>query len=85
MLAGAEKAIDSCVFPAVIDEIVGAPGVVTGVPEVDAVAEPEPAELTALNWTLYAVPFVSPVITKGEVVDAGDRVVQVEPPLVEYS
>jgi hypothetical protein len=31
------------------------------------------------------VPFVSPVITAGETVDAGETVVHDDPPFVEYS
>ena len=56
---------------------------VLGVAEVEAVGVPAPAELRALSCTLYAVKFVSPVITKGEVVTAGEGVVQFTPPFVE--
>ena len=83
MLTGAVNATESWPFPAVMDEIVGAPGVVTGVAEVEAVAVPDPAEFLARIWTLYEVPFVSPVITKRDVVTAGDGVTHVEPPFVE--
>ena len=46
--APAVKATDNWVSPAVIPVIVGALGVVAGVPEVDAVAVPSPIALTAL-------------------------------------
>jgi hypothetical protein len=56
-----------------------------GVADVLAVAVPDPAELTARILTLYAVKLVNPEIEIGEVVDDGDRVIQVVPPFVEYS
>jgi hypothetical protein len=46
-------------------------------------AAPAPAEFTALIRTGYAVPFVSPGITIGEVVAGGLGVTQVDP-LIEY-
>ena len=56
-----------------------------GVPSLVFDAEPLPAALTARILTLYEVLAVKPVITIGDVVAAGARVAQVEPPLVENS
>ena len=56
------NATDNEPSEAVIPVIVGAPGVVTGVTEDDAVETvPVPAVLVALTRNVYAVPFVKPV------------------------
>ena len=81
----AVKATLSWPLPGVIDVIVGAPGTVRGVPGVEEEAAPEPAAFTARSCTWYVVPFVNPVITTGEAVDTGERVVHDDPPSVEYS
>ena len=82
---GAENATESERCPAVTDEIVGAPGVVYGVPETAVAAVPEPTAFTARIETWYVVPFVRPVMESGLVVAAGVRAVQVVPLSVEYS
>ena len=61
------------VSPAVPSTPVGAPGVVAGVPEAEAEALLSPALLVATTVTLYAVPFVSPVISH---VNVGEPVVE---------
>lgn len=73
--------------PPCVIEILDPPATTTAVGvALTAVDEsPEPAALIARNRTGYVVPFERPVITKGEVVAIGDRVVQVEPLLSEYS
>jgi hypothetical protein len=48
-------------------------------------AAPDPPAFTARNEMPYVVPFVRPEIVNGEAVDAGLRVVHVEPEFVEYS
>ena len=50
--AGAVNEAVSCPLPAVKARLVGAPGVVLGVPLTLAVAVPLPAALTARTWTL---------------------------------
>ena len=57
-------------LPGVMELIVGAPGVVTGVPDTDVDEDPAPIEFTARRITEYNVPFVKPVIVKGDVVPA---------------
>ena len=64
--------------------IVGASGVRDGVALRELLEVPEPAALTARIRTVYSVPLLSPVIDQGEVVDAGDRMVQFVPSS-EYS
>ena len=71
-------------MPAVTELIVGAPGVVYGVALETADAVPDPPAFTARSAMPYVVPFVRPEIVRGEVVDAGLRVVHVEPEFVEY-
>ena len=56
-----------------------------GVPSLVFDAEPLPAALTARILMLYYGLSVKPVITIGDVVAAGARVAQVEPPFVENS
>ena len=84
--APAVNPTESSVSPAVIDEILGALGVVRGVdvlPEVTAV--PVPATFTALTRTEYAVPLVRPEIVVDALVDNPSlNAVHVEP-FVEYS
>ena len=53
-----------CSFPGVVDVMTGIDGVVAGVPCADALEIPAPKLFTALTTTLYAVPFVKPVIAK---------------------
>lgn len=69
----------------VTELIVGAPGVVNGVPEVASEATPDPAAVTPRIFTLYEVPFVSPLIVKGDVTAAGLLTCQVIPLSVENS
>ena len=83
-LVGAVNDTESCSFDGVIPVIVGADGVVTGVPSTMFDCAPAPWLLTARIRTWYVVPFVSPVITSGLDVDAGERDVQLEPLFVEY-
>ena len=44
---------------------------------------PAPTLFTAFNFTEYEVAFVKPVITIGDVVDAGLKAVNEVPPFVE--
>ena len=70
LLAGALHVNDTCVLPAVPATDVGAPGVVRGVTEPDAVETvPVPAALVALTRNVYAVPFVKPVTVALAAVD----------------
>jgi hypothetical protein len=66
----AVKERDTCPSPAVVDSPVGAAGVVSGVAVTLSLAAPVPTEFTALSRMVYVVPFVNPVITMGEDVDA---------------
>ena len=77
------KLIVTCPFPATADKSLGAEAVVDGVTEVELDVVPTPLALTALKLIEYVVPFVSPVIVIGEVVEPVE--VQVEPPFMEYS
>ena len=63
--AGAVKAIEAVVFPAVTRPIVGASGTVAGVPVVFDDALLDPTAFFATIEQVYAVPFVSPVTTIG--------------------
>ena len=78
-----EKATESCPFPGVIPVMDGALGIAIGDPATDGVGNPSPFALTARICNRYTAPFVSPVITNGLAVDAGERVVKVVPPSVE--
>jgi hypothetical protein len=60
-------------------------GATFAIPIDELLAVPLPIIVTARSWTLYDCPLVKPVISKGDVVDAGDRVTQALPPSVEYS
>ena len=55
----------------------------TGVPLTALDSAPAPTLFTAFNFTEYEVPFVKPVITIGDVVDAGLKAVNEVPPFVE--
>jgi hypothetical protein len=68
--------------PAVATSDMGAPGVVYGVDVTLLDAALDPMALMALRRMVYAVPLVSPVITIGDVVDAGEGTVYVAPPSV---
>jgi hypothetical protein len=75
---GAVQVTATEAFPAVTDEMVGAPGTFAGVTEVDAAdAALLPIAAFATTLKVYAVPFVSPVTTH-EV--AGAVAVHVAPP-----
>ena len=66
----------NCPLPGVIDVTVGAPGVVRGVTEADAVdALLVPELFVAVTVNVYAVPFVNPVTVQNVVAD-----VHVPPP-----
>jgi hypothetical protein len=64
--------------------ILGALGTVYGCAENPAEAVPAPTTFTALIFTEYTVLLISPVMTMGLAEAAGDLVVHVVPPLVEY-
>ena len=73
-------------------KLVGAPGVVRGVTDTTVDTVPEPAEFTARNFTLYAVPFTNVVvaservvITTGVAASTGLNAFHVTPLSVEYS
>ena len=68
----------------VVDGVVGTEGA-TGVPLSGPEPAPAPTMFTAFNFTEYEVPFVKPVITIGDVVDAGLKAVNEVPPFVETS
>jgi hypothetical protein len=64
--------------------MVGASGTRDGVAVRELLAVPEPAAFIARMRTVYSVPLVSPLITHGDVVEAGERVIQFVPSS-EYS
>ena len=81
MLDGALKLIVACVLVATAVTLVGAPGVVAGVTEFDAVdAVLVPTEFVAVTVNVYAVPLVNPVIVTGD-----DVLVAVNPPMFELT
>lgn len=63
--------------------MVGAPGVVNGIPAAESETVPVPSAVTARSLTVYVVPFAKPEMTIGEVVAGGLRTCHVEPPSVE--
>ncbi len=74
--AGAVNSTVAVVRPvAVAVPMVGASGVVAGVTETEDEATESPAELTAFNVIVYAVPLVRPGIVIGLVASIGDRAV----------
>ena len=77
--AGAEYDTRSLPEDGSMPVIVGASGARDGVPVAELLAVPGPAAFTARILTAYWVPFVSPVMTSGEDVEAGDLVVQLVP------
>ena len=82
--APAVNATDTVLFPGVTDVTVGAAGTARGVTDTDVEATPSPIEFTAFNLMVYSVPLDRPLIEIGEVVAAGERVVQFVPLSVEY-
>jgi len=71
--------------PATATTTVGALGTVAGVPKTVLDVAPLPEVLIARNTTVYNVPLRSPVlITNGDTVDTGLRVIHAIPPLMEY-
>jgi hypothetical protein len=62
--------------------MVGAPGKALGVPVAGDELAPPPAALTPRNKTEYCVPFVKPLMVRGDVVTPPDT--QVVPPFNEY-
>jgi hypothetical protein len=68
---GAVKLAEACALPAVAAPIVGIPGTVAGVIELEAAeAAPVPTLFVAVTVKVYAVPFVKPTTTIGDVVSA---------------
>ena len=61
----------------------GAAGVVRGVPGTTSDGSLNPLLVTIRILTRYVVPFASPVTTSGLIDEAGERVVQVDPPSSE--
>ena len=57
----------------------GAPGTVAGFPVTGSLDAPRPWLLTAATTTDASVPLVSPVITMGESVEAGDSSTKLPP------
>ena len=78
------NAIDAEPSPGVATRSVGADGVVRGVDDTADETAPSPMLFTARNVMVYSVPLDRPVIEIGEVVAAGERVVQFTPLSVEY-
>ncbi len=73
---GGVNVTDADPFPAVAVPMVGAPGTVAGVTELDAAeAAPVPTPLVAVTVKVYAVPLVRPLTVIGLVVP-----VPVKPP-----
>ena len=70
--------------PDAMAEMVGAFATMPAVAVVVELAVPAPRALTARRTTEYALPFDNPEIVSVSDVDAGDRVIQVEPLLIEY-
>jgi len=67
VLDGALKLIVACVLVATAVTLVGAPGVVAGVTEFDAVdAVLVPTALVAVTVNVYVVPLLKPVIVIGD-------------------
>jgi hypothetical protein len=64
--------------------MIGAEGTVLGVTTNVHDSRAGPAALTALIFNIYLVPFVSPVNIMGLETDAGVRVTQDCPLLIEY-
>jgi hypothetical protein len=83
LLPGAAKFTVRLVPLTVIEEIVGAPGVVKGVPASASEIEPTPLSATARSLTEYVVPLTKPEITIGDAVDIGLRTCQLLPPSTE--
>jgi hypothetical protein len=70
--------------PEEIAEMVGAFATTPAVAITDVLDTPAPRAFMARSTTGYALPLESPEMTSGEVVDTGDRVIHVEPLLMEY-
>jgi hypothetical protein len=83
VLVGADQETVARASPAEALAPVGAPGTPRGVADTAEDAVPFPLAFTALILTEYAVPFVRPVITKGEAVVPDARLAQA-PPSKEY-
>ena len=81
MLAGALKVTVAWPFPATALTLVGAPGTVAGVTELEALeAVLVPTEFVAVTVKVYAVPFVSPMIVIGD-----EPPVAVNPPVLDVT
>ena len=83
-VAPAVNANDTEPSPGVAARPVGADGVVRGVDDTAGETAPSPMLFTARNLMVYSVPLDRPVIEIGDVVAAGERVVQFTPSSVEY-
>ena len=84
LFAGAAKTTLSVESDVETDEIVGAPGGTPGIAATALLFVPPPFTFTARRTTEYDEPLASPVITRGLVTAAGERVIQVVPPFNEY-
>ena len=81
LLTGGVNEIVAWPSPAVAVTLVGASGIVEGVTELEALdAVLVPIELVAVTVNVYAVPFVSPVIVRGD-----EPPVAVNPPVFEVT
>ena len=65
--------------------IVGAPGAPFTVTFEALDCVPDPATFTARRRIGYSTPPVRPLIVSGDAIETGERVIQVEPLLIEYS
>ena len=80
------NAIPILVSSPIADVMVGADGVVAGVNDDEAaLAVLVPISFNERMRTVYADPFVNPVIVNGLITEAGDRVIQEMPLSNEYS
>jgi hypothetical protein len=78
--------MDILVSSPTADVMVGADGVVAGVNDDEAtLGALVPISFKERMRTVYADPFVNPVMVNGLITDAGDRVIQEVPLSKEYS
>jgi hypothetical protein len=83
---GATQLSDTCPFPETDTRFDGAEAVVTGVAEIDDVADaPAPIMFVAVTRNRYGVPFMSPTTRKFRAVTADATVAQLVPPSEEIS
>ena len=80
LLEGAVHVSDTCVLPADPDTLVGAPGTVRGVTELEVPVAPVPEAFVALTRNVYAVPLTKLVTVALAVIDVPSAKVAHEVP-----